>query len=240
MISWQLVVQDTVRIPIGADRDHMLNSETKARLLRIALALGAAAAAPACATTVYVTSVGHSNAQVVINASTVRTISIGETTPEGVRLEDIKDGVAILEVDRRLVRLGIGQTVSSDVTVRMDAGGQFRLTAYLNGTPLRAVVDTGASGVAMGSGTARQLGIDYMRGRKATVNTANGTAPAYLVSIPRVQIGDIVVLNVLGVVHESGGTISNDIDVLLGNSFLQHVQMRRVGDTMVITKAKGM
>jgi len=210
------------------------------RQLGMAVLLGVALAGPASATTVYVTSVGHSSAQIVINATTVRTIQIGETTPEGVRLEDIRDGVAILEVDKRLVRLGMGQTVSSDVTIRMDGGGAFRLTAYLNGAPLRAIVDTGASGVAIGSHTARQLGIDYLRGRRTVVNTANGSVPAYVVNIARVQIGEIVVADVLGVVQEGSGTISKDVDVLLGNSFLQHVQMRRVGNTMVITKAKGM
>ena len=133
--------------------------------LGMAVVLGLALAGPASATTVYVTSVGHSSAQIVINATTVRTIQIGETTPEGVRLEDIRDGVAILEVDQRLVRLGMGQTISSEVTIRMDGSGAFRLTAYLNGAPLRAIVDTGASGVAIGGGTARQLGIDYQRGR---------------------------------------------------------------------------
>jgi aspartyl protease family protein len=202
--------------------------------------LGMVLAGTASATTVYVVSVGHSNAQIIINASAVRTIQVGETTPEGVRLEDIRDGVAVLEVDKRLVRLGIGQTISPDVTIRMDGGGQFRLTAFLNGAPLRAIVDTGASGVAIGSATARQLGIDYLRGRRTVVNTANGSVPAYVVNIARVQVGEIVVLNVLGLVQEGSDTISKGVDVLLGNSFLQHVQMRRTGDTMVLTKAKGM
>jgi len=206
----------------------------------IAFVLWAATIGPAAATTVYVVSVGHSNAQIIINASTVRTLQIGESTPEGVRLEDIRDGVATLEVDKRVVRLGIGQAVSPDVTIRMDGGGQFRLTAYLNGAPLRAIVDTGASGIALGGHTARQLGIDYLRGRRIVVNTANGSVQAYVVNIARVQIGEIVVADVLGVVQEGSGTISKDVDVLLGNSFLQHVQMRRVGNTMVITKAKGM
>jgi len=210
------------------------------RFRGLALMLGMAVAGTASATTVYVVSVGHSNAQIIINASTVRTIQIGETTPEGVRLDDIRDGVAVLEVDRRLVRLGIGQTSSPDVIVRMDGAGAFRLTAYLNGAPLRAVVDTGASGVAIGSATARQLGIDYLRGRRTVVHTANGSVPAYVVTIARVQIGEIVVLDVLGLVQEGSGTVAKDVDVLLGNSFLQHVQMRRTGDTMVITKAKGM
>ena len=72
------------------------------------------------------------------------------------------------------------------------------------------------------------------------MHTANGSVPAYVVNIARVQIGEIVVANVPGIVQEGSGTIAKDVEVLLGNSFLQHVQMRRVGNTMVITKAKGM
>ena len=81
--------------------------------------------------------------------------------------------------------------------------------------------------------------VAYLRGRKVMVSTANGTVSGYLVNFARIRIGEIAVADVLGVVHESN-VLSKDVDMLLGNSFLQHVQMRRTGDTMVITKSKGM
>ena len=188
------------------------------------------------ATTVYVTSIGRSSVQTIINGSTVRNLQIGEATPEGVKLESIEGDSAIFQVDGRLIRLGIGQSVSPDITIRMTPDGAFRLTVYLNGVPLRAVIDTGASAVAISSATARQLGIDYLKGSRGVTHTANGTVPAYRVTISRIQIGEIVVPNVLGTVTE-GTTVSKDVDVLLGNSFLQHVELQRSRDLMTIRRA---
>jgi len=54
-----------------------------------------------------------------------------------VTLQSIEGGAAIIEVDKRLVRLGIGQSVSPDISIRMGSDGAFRLTAHLNGVPLR-------------------------------------------------------------------------------------------------------
>jgi aspartyl protease family protein len=212
------------------------HTKVGARSVFFAGLLGVAIAGAAQATTVYVTSVGYSAAQLVINGTTVRSVQIGETTPEGVRLDNIEGGVAILEVDRRLVRLGMGQSVSPDITIQMGGDGTFRLTVYANGVPLRAIVDTGASNVAISSATARQLGIDYLRGQRGVAHTANGSVASYLVNIPRIQVGEIVVSNVAGIVSE-GVTISKDTDVLLGNSFLKHVDLRRSGNSMVIRRA---
>lgn len=193
---------------------------------------------PAAATTVYVMSVGYSDVQVMINGATIRKIQVGETTPEGIRLDSVESGAAILQVDKRLVRLSIGQSISSEIAIRMSPDGQFRLTVYVNNTPLRAIIDTGASAVAISSNTARQLGIDYLRGRPSISHTANGSIRAYLVNIPRIQLGEILALNVVGIVSE-GQTISHGTDVLLGNSFLRYVQMQRSGDVMTLTRAAG-
>lgn len=181
-------------------------------------------------------SVASSSVQLIINGSAVRTLRIGETAPEGVRLAGIEKGSALFEVDKQVVRLGLGQSTASQVVLRMGPDGQFRVTAYINGVPVRAIIDTGATNVALASGTALRLGIDYRRGQPGTAHTANGAIPAYLVNLPRVQIGDIILSNVPGNVSE-GATISRDIDVLIGNSFLRHVQMQRSGDTMVLIRS---
>ena len=216
--------------------DPKLGTSLKVRLLLSVCLLGAVIAGPAWATTVYVTSVGFSNVQVIINGTTVRSIQIGETTPEGVRLAGIENGAALLEVDKRLIRMSIGQSTISQAILQLGPGGQFRATGYINGIPVRAVIDTGASDVALASGTAVRLGIDYQRGRRSVRHTANGTVPVYEVIISSVQVGDIVLSNVPGSVTE-GATISQNIDVLIGNSFLTHVHMQRSGDTMTLTRS---
>jgi len=209
---------------------------TDGLLVLAAFVLGTALPGAVRATTVFVMSVDSRGAQIVVNGSTVRDLRAGETCSEGVTLERIEGAQAILRVDGRVVGLGIGQSFSPDIAIRMGADGQFRLTAYLNGVPLRAVIDTGASNVALSSATAKRLGIDYLSGRRGVAYTANGPVPAYLVNITRIQVGEIVVLNVAGTVAE-GATISKDTDVLLGNSFLKSVELHRSADTMVIRRA---
>ncbi|MBI3371067.1 MAG: retroviral-like aspartic protease family protein [Betaproteobacteria bacterium] len=204
-------------------------------LAAVTVILGPLIAGWAQATTVYVMSVGYSEAQVVINGNIVRSVRIGETTPEGVRLTNIENGVAVFEVDRWLFRLGLGQSTSSQAVVRMGPDSQFRLTAYVNRVPLLAVIDTGASFVAMSSATALRLGIDYRQGRRGLSHTANGAVASYLVDLPSVQVGNIVLANVPCSVLETA-RISHNIEMLIGNSFLRHVHMERSGDTMVLTR----
>ena len=44
--------------------------------------------------------------------------------------------------------------------------------------PVRFVVDTGATLVSLSAGEARRLSLDYRKGQKALMGTANGTRPA--------------------------------------------------------------
>ena len=90
----------------------------------LCLVLGGAARA----TTVFVTSVSSSEVQIIVNGSAVRRLAVGQTTPEGVRLLDIRDGAAILEIDRRQVALAIGQATSSEMVIPMARDGTFRVT----------------------------------------------------------------------------------------------------------------
>ncbi len=86
--------------------------------------------------------------------------------------------------------------------------------------------------VSMGPEDARRAGIDYLSGEKGYANTANGVAVVYRVQLNKVQVGDIVLHNVAGLVHAS-----LDLPVvLLGMSFLSRLNMQRNGDTLTLTK----
>lgn len=195
-------------------------------------------AAPASATSVIVMMVSATTAQVVVNKRGVHTLQIGETSPEGVKLADIQGGVAVLEFDRKTWRMGIGATTTAEVSVNMARDGGFHVTAYVNQVPLAAIIDTGASNVSLTSVHARQLGIDYTRGRRGISQTANGPVEVFLVTIPSIQIGGIVVNNVPASVS-TGGQSATLKEVLIGNSFLRHVQMQRSGDTMTLMRGNG-
>ena len=78
------------------------------------------------------------------------------------------------------------------------------------------------------------MGIDPRRGQRVITQTANGPATVYAVTFARVQVGDVVLANVPGAVAE-GGADRLPI-VLIGMSFLRHVEMRRSGDTMTLSR----
>lgn len=93
------------------------------------------------------------------------------------------------------------------------------------------LLDTGATMIALPASEATRLGINYRSGQTAYVSTANGTAPAYKVTLNTVKIGDIEINQVEALVQEQGLPF-----ILLGMSFLNRTEMRREGTQMVLTK----
>jgi aspartyl protease family protein len=210
----------------------MPRSELRKNLL--IAALGLAAAAEAWATNVYVTNVTHNQVQVIVNGTALRSLRVGDTSPEGVRLLEIRGNAAVMEIDGRPVALGLGQATQLQTTLQADRQGQFTTLALVNGVQVPAVIDTGATHVALNMTQASRMGID-LRGAKRIVSlTANGPSPAYAVTLASVQVGDIVLRNVPGTVVE-GGDRTLPI-ALIGMSFLQHVDMRRSGAVMTLTR----
>ncbi len=195
-------------------------------------------AGTASATTVFVMSIGARSVQVLINGTALRTLTEGDTTPEGVTLKRIDPGAAVLEFAGRTFSAALGQTAATHVqaVLKADPRGHFYATAYLNGTPVNALIDTGASNVVMNSEHARRLGIDYRRGQQVVSQTANGRIAAHRVNLSRVQVGDIVLGNVAAEVLEGGS--AQLPQVLIGMSFLKHVEMQRSGSMMVLQRAQ--
>lgn len=213
----------------------MPRSELRQNLLTLALAVGAtAAAANAAATDVFVTSIAPSQVQLIVDGKNVRTLRPNDVSPEGVKLIDIRGGAAVLEIDGRAVQLGLGQATQRSTVLRADPRGHFLVTAMINGVAMPAMIDTGASAILVNWNQALQMGIDPRRGQRVMTQTANGPAAAWLVTFARVQVGDIVLLNVPGAVAEGGADRSPV--VLIGMSFLRHVDMRRSGDTMTLSR----
>lgn len=112
------------------------------------------------------------------------------------------------------------------VELRVGAYGHYHTNAEINGRPIRVMVDTGASMVALSFEDARAAGI-FTRDSDFThrVSTANGFARMAPITIDSVSIGNITVRNVSGAVMEAGKLRTS----LLGMSFLgrlQRVDMR--------------
>ena len=111
------------------------------------------------------------------------------------------------------------------VRISADQHGHFNADFRLNGRSVGAMVDTGATLVAMNLSTARRIGIhvtppDF----KYTVRTANGETRAAGATIGKLQIGRILVENVDAVVLDDTALDGT----LIGVSFLNRLAKYQV------------
>ena len=186
------------------------------------------------ATTVTVVSLAPDHADLMINGVVLRRMHAGQTSPDGVHLISATTEAAEIEVDGTHFTLRRGQVVGASVSIEADRQGQYLTTAQINGVPTRAMVDTGASDVAINSADAKRMGIDYARGKRFKHTTANGEIWCWHVTLASVQVGNIILRNVPGSVIEGGAERLRQ--PLIGMTFLSQVDMQRSGATMVLSK----
>ncbi|MGE5793704.1 MAG: TIGR02281 family clan AA aspartic protease [Bacteroidota bacterium] len=194
----------------------------------------AAAAAASQATTVLLMSLGEGRAQLLVNGTAVRDLRVGQTSPEGVRLVSADRTKAVVEVDGRQLSLGLGGSTVAAAELKVDRSGHFVTTAYVNGVATQAVIDTGATSVALSSDEAARMSIRYAGAPRVQISTAGGVKTAYRVNLASVRVGDITLHNVEALVME-GGREQLPI-TLIGMTFLNGVEMRRIGDTLTLTR----
>jgi len=159
----------------------------------------------------------------------------------GVTLVEAHSRLATLEVDGTTVALGISRRVGTTyqasggrlVEIPRDAKLQYQTTASINGRRVQVLVDTGANVVAMNARHAVSLGVDYRSGAPGRVETAGGYAPAWLVTLRSVDVGGIEVNNVQASVVEGDYPVS----ILLGMTFLRHVEMQETNGVLSLSRA---
>ena len=198
--------------------------------------------APAAARATDVTVVGLFSGKVVItvNRGTPRTLSVGQTTPEGVKLLGADSAGAVLEIDGKRQTLQMGQhfesptqtTERASVTLAPDARGHFVTDGQVNGGHVRFLVDTGATMIRLSTDDAQRLGIDFRSGVPGYSIVADGRrVPSYRIKLETVTLGSITLYGVDATVGEGGGNVA-----LLGMSFLSRTEMRREGQNLTLTK----
>jgi aspartyl protease family protein len=199
--------------------------------------------APGIAGAVDVAVVGlfANKAVVVIDGGKPLTLSVGDTTPEGVRLISADSESATFEIDGKRETITPGQhgaiatsapsnSGRKKVVLTADSRGHFFTVGSINGVSTRFMVDTGATTIALSSEEAKRTGVNYLAGRKVLTQTANGVVPVYRVRLDAVDIGGIKLSNIDAIVIE-GGRLPV---ALLGMSFLNRMEMRRDGDTLML------
>lgn len=190
-----------------------------------------------------VTALFGGKAQIVVDGGKPRMLSVGQTSPEGVKLVSADSSAAVIEFQGKRQTLtpgGSGRfggaspagSSSGSVTLTADTQGHYQTLGQINGGTVQFLVDTGATAIAMSSTRARQLGINYLGGQRGYTQTANGRAAAYRITLDTVKVGDITLHNVDAVVLEGDALPV----VLLGMSFLSRTEMKRDGQSLTLVK----
>lgn len=119
------------------------------------------------------------------------------------------------------------------VRLKAERGGHFFVTARVDGVPVRFMVDTGATVVALTGADARRVGLTANdRERAETHWTANGSVRVAPVRLKEVAVGSIVIRDVDAVVNERMDGIS-----LLGMSYLRRLAGFSVqGDELLLSR----
>lgn len=118
-------------------------------------------------------------------------------------------------------------------TIRVNQGRMFMAKGYINNHVVDFLVDTGATFVSLSETDAKRLGIRNYRNPNNLIimRTANGESSAYRFTLPSVKLGSLVVNNVQAVIGGDQGDI-----ILLGNSFLNHFDLKMTPDTLTLTE----
>lgn len=117
-------------------------------------------------------------------------------------------------------------------SLRKEGDGHFWATAYVNGEPVKFLVDTGASLVALSLRDARKIGLDTDKlEQNAEVRTAAGRVKAAVTTINRIEIDGVTVKNVQAVIIDKGLEHS-----LLGMSFLNRLDGWDVTPTAIVIR----
>ena len=216
--------------------DRMIMNRCPRFVLMIA---GLLLATGAGAIEVNVSGLFTNKAVVQIDGGPLRTLSVGQKTAEGVTLVSVERDAATFDIGGKRMTLGMGharmmtsEPIRDSTILTADVKGHFYVDGQLNARSVRFVVDTGATLVSIPASEARRLSIDYQKGQKALMRTANGNATGYLIKLDTVSVGGVTIYGVDAVVMEGNGLAHT----LLGMSFLNRMNMKREGDIMTLTK----
>lgn len=115
-----------------------------------------------------------------------------------------------------------------EVVLQRNRYGHYVANGKINGKTVEFLLDTGASDVSIPQSVASGLGLK--RGQPLVYNTANGNITAYMTRVSDLRLGDIVLHDITASINPN----KSDETILLGMSFLKHLEFTQRGDTLII------
>ena len=140
-------------------------------------------------------------------------------------------GTILVSAEEQSTDDGFDSVGSGDgVDLRRSSDGHFYADVTVNGAPVRFLVDTGASGIALSRDDARRVGLAISSRMDQVVGRgASGDVRGEVVQLDRVELGGHSAENIPAVVLDGGP------QSLLGQSFLSEFDSVQIkGDKMLL------
>ncbi len=125
--------------------------------------------------------------------------------------------------------VSINSDGDKQVVLKRNRYGHYVVAGKINGVAVTFLLDTGATLVSIPEHIANELNLS--KGVAFQTETANGLSKSYVTRIGSVAIGDIVMTNVRG----SISTGMEFDEILLGMSFLKHLNMNQQGKILILS-----
>jgi len=127
------------------------------------------------------------------------------------------------------VSVSLNANGEKEIVLKRNRYGHYVATGKINGQTVNFILDTGATLVSIPDHIAKNLNLN--KGVAYQTETANGMSLSYATRLDSVSLGDIVITNVAG-----GISTGMEFDeILLGMSFLKHLNMNQQGKTLIIS-----
>ncbi len=169
-----------------------------------------------------------------------RLLKVGASSPEGVKLLSSDSQQANILVEGQTLTLHLSERIStafkkpkfSEVKIPRSRNGHYFTAGAINGRPAKFMVDTGATAIAMNINEARRLGIDLRQAKAGMSSTAGGMVETFRVVLDKVSVGSVTLHSI------PASVIKGDFPehILLGNSFLNKVEMTEQSGVLVFRK----
>ena len=123
-----------------------------------------------------------------------------------------------------------------ELVLKRNRMGHYVANGSINSHPVTFMLDTGATDVAIPESIARRLNLKH--GPSATYQTANGNAQVYLTRLDEISLGDTRGNTMGGIkLNNIRATIIPSYksdEILLGMSFLKHLEFSQRGNTLTL------
>ena len=166
-------------------------------------------------------------------------LKTGQVSSSGVELVEANPSEAIVRINGHTRTWRLSARISStfeklenfQVHIKVTENRQYITAGSINGRPVRYIVDTGANVVVINGSMAKTLGLIVEEGIEAYSSAASDDIQVTMAILKERSVGEIKRRDVQAIIIDG----ENPKDILLGMTFLQHVDISERAGLMVLT-----